>query len=639
EFDARELWAKVAHAAWACADPGVQFDTTINRWHTCPASGRINASNPCSEYMFIDNSACNLASINLAKFRRPDGSFDVDTYCHAIRILFIAQEILIDFSSYPTKAIAINTHKFRPLGLGYANLGTLLMLNGLPYDSDEGRALAGALTAIMTGEAYATSAELAQCKGAFEEFANNREPMLNVMEMHRAEAQRIDPDRCPKPLWTAARAAWDRAILLGKQHGYRNSQATVLAPTGTVGLLMDCDTTGIEPDFALVKFKKLAGGGYFKIVNNAVPSALRTLGYSEAQVHDIVSYISGTATLTGAPHINRYTLSQRGLTDDDLRKVENAIPGVFELSQALAPWVLGEATVARLKATSAAQSPGFSMLEHLGFTREQIAEANDVIIGRMTIEGAPHLDRAHLPVFDCANRCGSHGKRYLSAASHLRMMAAVQPFLSGAISKTVNVPNEATPHDIKALYEEGWRLGLKAVAIYRDGSKASQPLSSKKPEPIQDRVEAEEPKAIEVRVEPTRAPGVRVRLPKKRSGFTQEAKVGGHKVFLRTGEYQDGALGEIFIDMHKEGAAFRSVMNCLSMSVSIGLQYGVPLETYVDQFTFTRFEPQGLVEGHPTLESPHRSWTTCSGSWESSISIGTTLPTYPHLTTTQPRPS
>jgi ribonucleoside-diphosphate reductase alpha chain len=600
-LDARELWSKVANAAWACADPGVQFDTTINRWHTCPNSGRINASNPCSEYMFVDDSACNLASLNLAKFLREDGSFDVDGYRHAARIFFLAQDILVDFSSYPTEQIARNSHRFRPLGLGYANLGTLLLLEGYPYDSDEGRALAAALTAIMTGEAYATSAEIAASKGTFEEFAPNREPMLRVMGMHRDAAYAIDRSRCPEALGKAACDVWDRALELGEQHGYRNAQATVLAPTGTIGLLMDCDTTGIEPDFALVKFKKLAGGGYFKIVNQAVPGALRKLGYSDAQVREIVAYVSGTNALAGAPHVNRASLLKRGLTDEDLKNVESRLPSVFDLSQAFAPWVLGQATMTRLGVTTEASKPGFCLLKHLGFKPEQIAEANDTIVGRMTIEGAPHLRRAHLAVFDCANRCGQ-GKRFLSAAAHLRMMAAVQPFLSGAISKTVNVPNEATPHDIKALYEEGWRLGLKAVAIYRDGCKASQPLSSNSSKKEEEEPVVETTVATEVRTGPVREPGVRVRLPKKRSGFTQEARVGGHKIFLRTGEYSDGTLGEIFIDMHKEGAAFRSVMNCLSMSISIGLQYGVPLDTYVDQFTFTRFEPQGMVEGHPNVK-------------------------------------
>ena len=606
-LDAADLWDKVAQAAWACADPGVQYDTTINRWHTCPSSARINASNPCSEYMFVDNSACNLASLNLAKFLRADGTIDVSAYRHAAKVFFLAQEILVDFSAYPTEEIARNSHRFRPLGLGYANLGTVLMLRGLAYDSDEGRAWAAALTAIMTGEAYATSAEIAARKGPFEEFDVNRDSMLHVMEMHRDAACAIDRTRCPHELAEAAGDAWNAAVELGRAHGYRNAQSTVLAPTGTIGLLMDCDTTGIEPEFALVKFKKLAGGGYFKIVNQAVPAALRALGYAKAQVHDIVSFVSGTNTLAAAPHVNRATLKEKGLTDADLVRIEKAIPGVFNLEQVFAAWVLGEEACERLGVPAArASQPGFSLLSHLGFSARQIDEANDVIVGRMTIEGAPHLLEEHYSVFDCANRCGHTGRRFIQPSAHLRMMAAVQPFLSGAISKTVNVPNEFSADDIKALYEEGWRLGLKAVAVYRDGSKASQPLSSSGDSDTKaddDTLETESTPVVEVVATPAvRTPGTRVRLPKKRTGFTQEARVGGHKIFLRTGEYADGTLGEIFIDMHKEGAAFRSVMNCLSMSISIGLQYGVPLETYVEQFTFTRFEPQGMVEGHPNVK-------------------------------------
>jgi len=603
-LDAADLWDRIARAAWACADPGVQFDTTINRWHTCPNSGRINASNPCSEYMFVDDSACNLASLNLTKFLRDDGTFDVETFRHAVRIFFMAQDILVDFSSYPTPRIALNSHRFRPLGLGYANLGTLLMLLGLPYDSDEGRAMAAVITAIMHGEANAMSALMASTCGPFDEFAKNREPMLKVMQMHREAARAISRQHCPSYLHQAAAETWDRVIELGREHGYRNAQATVLAPTGTIGLLMDCDTTGIEPDFALVKFKKLAGGGYFKIVNQSVPEALRRLGYSDLETQDIVAYVSGTNTLVAAPHIHRAALKAKGMNDDDLAKVEAALPRVFDLSQAFSMGVLGKQAYERFNVPAEAYSrPGFSLLEHFGFTRQEITEANDTIVGRMTIEGAPHLREEHYPVFDCANRCGRIGKRFLSPMAHLRMMAAVQPFLSGAISKTVNVPNEATVEDIKKLYEEGWKLGLKAVAIYRDGSKASQPLSatSKKDE----KAEAKPASASALVPLPNpevRGPGVRVRLPKKRTGFTQEARVGGHKIFLRTGEYADGTLGEIFIDMHKEGAAFRSVMNCLSMAVSIGLQYGVPLETFVEQFTYTRFEPQGIVEGHPNIK-------------------------------------
>jgi ribonucleoside-diphosphate reductase alpha chain len=607
-LDATELWGMLARSAWGCADPGVQYDTTINRWHTCPNSGRINASNPCSEYMFLDDSACNLASLNLTKFLRQDGSFDVDGYRHAVEIFFLAQEILVDFSSYPTQTIAKNSHEYRPLGLGYANLGTLLMLRGVPYDSDKGRSVAAALTAIMCGHAYATSAKIASNKDPFPGFAKNRDPMLRVMRMHQEAAYAINRDECPDALWRAACEAWDDAVRLGEQHGYRNAQATVLAPTGTIGLLMDCDTTGIEPDFALVKFKKLAGGGYFKIVNQSVPEALSRLGYSEVQIREIVAYISGTNTLLGAPHVNRATLKTRGLTDEELSKIETAIPGVFDLNLAFAPWVIGREAYDRLGINAAKLSePGFSLLTHLGFKETEIEEANDVIVGRMTIEGAPYLRSEHYPVFDCANRCGRSGQRYLAPMSHVRMMAATQPFLSGAISKTVNLPNDATVDDVREIYEHGWKLGLKAVALYRDGCKASQPLSTsskerseKDKEPAKD-VAAQPATAIQ-RVEAVRPGGSRVRLPKKRRGFTQEAHVGGHKVFLRTGEYDDGSLGEIFIDMHKEGAAFRSLMNCFAMSVSLGLQYGVPLETFVEQFTFTRFEPHGVVTGHPNIK-------------------------------------
>ncbi len=604
-YDAADLWSKVAEAAWACADPGVQYDSTINGWHTCPNTARINASNPCSEYMFLDDSACNLASLNLTKFLGEDDVFDVDGYRHACELFFLAQEILVDLSSYPTRNIAKNSHDYRPLGLGYANLGTLLMVQGIPYDSDEGRAVAGALTAILCGRAYRTSALIAKNKEPFAGYAPNREPMLRVMRRHQEAAYAINRDECPESLWRAAIEDWNDVVQLGEQHGFRNAQATVLAPTGTIGLLMDCDTTGIEPDFALVKFKKLAGGGYFKIVNQSVPKALTRLGYSEAHVQEIVAYVSGTNTLLGAPHINRASLGKLGLTSEDLHKVEQALPGVFELSLAFAPWVLGKDTYARLKIDAQKMSqPGFSLLTHLGFTRAQIEEANDHIVGRMTIEGAPYLREEDYPVFDCANRCGKTGERYLAPMSHVRMMGAAQPFLSGAISKTVNLPNDATVEDVRQIYEEGWRLGLKAVALYRDGCKASQPLSTS--EKSKDKDEKEEAAAAAplaaAPVPSIRPVGQRVRLPRKRGGFTQEARVGGHKVFLRTGEYEDGTLGEIFVDMHKEGAAFRSLMNCFAMAVSVGLQYGVPLETYVDQFTFTRFEPHGPVQGHPNIK-------------------------------------
>ncbi|MFZ5889779.1 MAG: vitamin B12-dependent ribonucleotide reductase [Myxococcota bacterium] len=604
-LDAAALWTEVAEAAWACADPGVQYDSTINRWHTCPNSGKINASNPCSEYMFLDDTACNLSSLNLTKFLGEDGSFDIEGYRHAIEIFFLAQEILVDLSSYPTARIGQNSHDYRPLGLGYANLGTLLMLLGIPYDSDKGRAIAGALTAILCGHAYVMSARMAGSKGAFAGFAKNREPMLRVMRMHQDAAYAINRDACPDNLWRAACQDWDEAVKLGDAFGYRNAQSTVLAPTGTIGLLMDCDTTGIEPDFALVKFKKLAGGGYFKIVNQSVPEALRRLGYSPVQIQEIVAYVSGTNTLLGAPHVNRATLKARGLTDEELSRIENAIPGVFEVTLAFAPWVVGKETYERLGVTPEKMSqPGFNLLKHLGFSDKEIEEAGDVIVGRMTIEGAPFLRDEHYPVFDCANRCGRIGERFLEPMAHVKMMAAAQPFLSGAISKTVNLPNDASIDDVRQIYEEGWKLGLKAVALYRDGCKASQPLSTSSKERSSEE-SAEEtvttiaaaPVAASVRPE-----GLRVRMPKKRRGFTQEAHVGGHKVFLRTGEYEDGSLGEIFIDMHKEGAAFRSLMNCFAMAVSVGLQYGVPLETFVEQFTFTRFEPHGVVTGHANIK-------------------------------------
>jgi len=651
-FEAKDLWHKMAEAAWGCADPGVQYDSTINRWHTCANTSRINASNPCSEYMFLDDSACNLASVNLIKFLRDDGSFDVEGYRHACRVFFIAQEILVDLSSYPTKRIAQNSHDYRPLGLGYANLGSLLMQLGVPYDSDQGRAIAGALTAIMCGHAFKTSAEIAKSKGPFVGFAKNREPMLRVMNMHRDAAYAISRDDCWFPdeakdagvgaLYRAACEDWDEAVRLGELAGYRNAQATVLAPTGTIGLLMDCDTTGIEPDFALVKFKKLAGGGYFKIVNQSVPAALTRLGYSPAEVQEIVAYVSGTNTLLAVqdtPRVNRRALKEKGFTDEELAKVEAALPGVFDLDSAFAPWVLGEASMARLSGVlgeasharlsgaaggaTGGKSAGASLLEKLGFTKAEIAESGDVIIGRMTIEGAPHLKPEHYAVFDCANRCGKIGQRYLAPMSHVKMMAAAQPFLSGAISKTVNLPNEATVDEVAKLYEEGWRLGLKAVALYRDGCKASQPLSSsgesksdakhaetkaaasnasERLEPAPTTAEQGPQLSLALTPKGTREYGIRIRLPKKRHGFTQEARVGGHKIFLRTGEYDDGRLGEIFIDMHKEGAAFRSLMNCFAMSVSVGLQYGVPLQTYVEQFTFTRFEPQGVVDGHPNVK-------------------------------------
>lgn len=615
---ARGLFDQIAHAAWACADPGVQFDTTINKWHTCPNTDKINGSNPCSEYMFLDDSACNLASINLLKYNGEDGTFDVEGFRHACKTFFLAQEILVGLSSYPTRKIAQNSYDYRPLGLGYANLGTLLMVNGIPYDSDAGRAWCGAITAIMHGEAFATSAEIAGVKGAFAGFAKNKEPMLRVMQMHRDAADTI-PNACPDDLRAAARECLQNAVTLGKKHGYRNAQATVLAPTGTIGLLMDCDTTGIEPDFALVKFKKLAGGGYFKIVNQSVPTALKRLGYSGREITDIIKYVVGTLSLEGAPHINRLSLLSKGFAESDVKRIEAALPGTFELAHAFNRYNVSEDTLKKFGFTAEqVAAPGFSLLRAIGFTDAQIDEAGEAICGRMTVEGCPILKPEHLPVFDCANKCGAKGQRYLSPMSHVKMMAAAQPFLSGAISKTVNLPNEATEQDIERIYMEGWKLGLKAIAVYRDGSKNSQPLSSsadKKKEEPRSLAEADitqiKPEDLEriiakslARAEELRMiPKMRRRpLPKKRSGFTVEAKVGGQKVYVRTGEYEDGRLGEIFLDMHKEGAAFRSMLSCLAIAISKGLQYGVPLEEFVETFVFTRFEPNGMVD-HENIKS------------------------------------
>ncbi len=624
KISARELWREMAEAAWKCADPGLQFDDTINKWHTCKQTDRIYASNPCSEFVFLDDTACNLASLNLLKFLdEKTGKFDVEGYKHACRIFFLAQEIAVDLASYPTGRIAERSHQFRPLGLGYANLGTLLMVEGLPYDSDAGRAVAGSITAIMTGEAYALSAEMAAAKGPFQGYALNRESMLEVMRMHRASVNNIDHALAPKELIDAAHECWERAVQLGEQHGYRNAQATVLAPTGTIGLLMDCDTTGVEPDFALIKFKKLAGGGSFKIVNGSVPRALKKLGYPPAEVQSIVDYVRGTATLKSVPEFSPEELEARGLSPAEIGKIEKSLESVFDLRAAFAPHVLGPACMQRLGL--AANDKGKHVLGKLGYSDEQIDRATLVVCGRQTVEGAPFLKPEHYGVFDCANRCGPLGTRYIEPMGHVRMMAAAQPFLSGAISKTINLPTDGTVEDIEKIHWESWRLGVKAIALYRDGSKLSQPLSAGDntpkvplpkdaremaeallkviPELTQDQAQRMADAAFAAKAVPLPlSASSRRRLPSKRYGITQEAKVGGNKVFLRTGEYEDGTLGEIFIDMHKEGAALRSVMNCFAMLVSMALQYGVPLDVLVEQFVFTRFEPQGPVQGHDRVK-------------------------------------
>lgn len=594
-YKAKDLLRMIAEAAWECGDPGLQFDTTINKWNTCKASGRINASNPCSEYMFLDDSSCNLASLNLLKFLNEDNTFDIEGFKQAIKIFIIAQEIIVDLASYPTEKIAKNSHDFRALGLGYANLGALLMVLGIPYDSPKGCAYCSAITSLMTGYAYFVSANLAERKGPFPAYFLNKESMIEVIRMHREKSMEIDESLVPKELLNASRQVWDDALLYGIRYGFRNAQATVLAPTGTIGLLMDCDTTGIEPDYALVKFKKLAGGGYFKIVNNSVERALRTLGYKEKEIGEIIEYLLGTMKFDGVPYINRKTLLEKGLREEEIDRIESQLPRVVDLVQAFSYFVLGKEVLDRFNIDEEkAKSPSFNFLKEIGFKDDEIEEASKVICGRMTIEGAPYLKAEHLPVFDCANKCGKYGKRFIAPLGHIKMMAAAQPFISGAISKTVNLPNSITVEEVERVFLEAWKRGLKAIAIYRDGSKVIQPLMEASKE------KRETPKGEQVDL--WRTPLLRRRLPKKRKGFTQEARVGGQKIYLRTGEYEDGRLGEIFVDVHKEGAAFRSLMNCFAIAISLGLQYGVPLEEYVDCFTFTRFEPQGPVSDHPYIK-------------------------------------
>ena len=619
---ARDLWNKIALSAWRSADPGLQFDTTINEWHTCSNDGRINASNPCSEYMFLDDTACNLASLNLMHFYDENsGQFKVDDFRHAVRLWTIVLEISVLMAHYPSKAIALRSYQYRTLGLGFANLGALLMTMAIPYDSPQALAIAGAISALMTGEAYATSAELAKELGPFERFEANRDVMLRVIRNHRRAAYNapaeeyesltikplgLQADLCPdKQLVQAAREAWDRALALGEKYGYRNAQVTVIAPTGTIGLVMDCDTTGIEPDFALVKYKKLAGGGYFKIVNQSVPKALARLGYTPEQIEEIEKYVKGHGTLVGCPHINRQSLRQLGFTDEKLEAIEQQLDTVFDIRFAFNKWTLGGDFLKTLGFTDAQlNDPDFDLLEALGFTAEQIEEANEYVCGTMTLEGAPHLLPEHLPIFDCAVKCGKKGTRYIDYMAHVRMMAAVQPFISGAISKTVNMPAEASVQDIADVYMESWKLMVKAIALYRDSSKLSQPLATTVANSLEEILalpEEEEPEKVKI-VERVYHRAQRRRLPKRRKGFIREAYVGGHKVFLRTGEYEDGSLGEIFIDMYKEGAAFKGLLNCFAVLASKALQYGMPLEELVDSFTFTRFEPAGPVEGHEAIK-------------------------------------
>lgn len=630
---ARELWDQISYAAWASADPGTQYHDTINEWHTCPEDGSINASNPCSEYMFLDNTACNLASLNLVKFYdKKTGVFDVKAYRHATRLWTITLEISVLMAQFPSKEIAQLSWQFRTLGLGYANIGSLLMIQGIPYDSEQAGALTGALTAIMHMHSYATSAEMAGELGTFEGYERNKAHMLRVMRNHRRAAYHVGPEEyenltikpmgidanlCPEYLVAAAREDADRALELGEQFGYRNAQVTVIAPTGTIGLVMDCDTTGIEPDFALVKFKKLAGGGYFKIINQSVPAALEKLGYSDKEIDAIVKYAKGHGTFKGCKSISHARLREVGFTDDKIEAVEAGLPGAFEIKFAFNQWTLGEDFCKDVLGITDAQLSdwSFDMLSYLGFSPQEINEANDYVCGTMTVEGAPYLKEEHLPVFDCANKCGRKGTRFIATMGHIRMMAAAQPFISGAISKTINLPNEASVDEIQEAYMTSWKLMLKANALYRDGSKLSQPLNSTSDVLQVIEADEEEEAGVTPEVAAVQDKVVQVaeriihkyvserrRLPNRRGGYTQKCKIGGQSVYLRTGEYENGQLGEIFIDMHKEGAAFRSLLNCFAISISLGLQHGVPLDEFVDAFVFTKFEPSGLVNGNPHIK-------------------------------------
>ncbi len=626
-IEAKELWDLVSEAAWQCADPGVQFDDTINEWHTCPEDGRINASNPCSEYMFLDDTACNLASLNLVKFLDPvTGMFDVDSFIHACEIWTVVLEVSVLMAQFPSEEIALRSFQYRTLGLGYANIGALLMRMGHAYDSEEGRNITAAITAIMGGTTFKVSALLAKEHGPFARYENNKEHMLKVIRNHRravyaentyegltVNPQTLNSKYVDKYFVEAAKRAWDEALESGEKYGFRNAQTTVIAPTGTIGLVMDCDTTGIEPDFALVKFKKLAGGGYFKIINQSVPSALKNLGYNDNQIHEIEKYAVGHGTLIGCESITHDKLRSLGFTDEKISTVEATLESAFDISFAFNRFSLGDEFLREtLKiADEKLSDQNLNILKEIGFSDTEIQVANDYVCGTMTIEGAPHIKEKHLSVFDCANKCGRYGKRLISYEGHIRMMAAAQPYLSGAISKTINMPNEASIEDISNAYRLSWSLMTKANAIYRDGSKLSQPLNAQAFEDLglmedydematTEKVTHIAEKIVEKII--YKEISKRKILPNRRQGYTQKATVGGHKVYLRTGEYNDGSLGEIFIDMHKEGAAYRSLMNCFSIAVSLGMQYGVPLEEYVDAFTFTKFEPNGIVTGHDNLK-------------------------------------
>jgi len=676
-FRARDLWDQIAYAAWRCADPGVQFDSTINAWHTCPSGGRINASNPCSEYMFLDNTACNLASINVLKYYDPrTRRFDWASFEHAIDLWTVVLEISVLIASYPSKEVAELSWKYRTLGLGYANLGAMLMQAGIPYDSDEARAVCACITAILTGRAYRQSAVMAQQLGPFPGYEADRQNMLRVIRNHRRAAHGVARDAVeweaikirPVPidhkliksgrvnianaaeLLKRATGAWDEALSAGERHGFRNAQVTVIAPTGTIGLLMDCDTTGIEPDFALVKFKKLAGGGYFKIANASVKPALEALGYTPEQIRDIMVYLLGTLNLDvpmpdedGSVPEGAITFAQwlmaKGLTAKEIDAINEALPGVFELSFAFNAWSLGDDAVRRLglDPEAAKSNPRFNLLRALGLTRKQISALNDAVCGTQTVEGAPHLAPEHLPVFDCANTCGKYGKRYIHPHGHIRMMAAAQPFITGAISKTINLPNSASVDDIKSCYRLSWELGLKANALYRDGCKLSQPMNARADEDDEEAdAAAAQEAAVKKPADSTAAPAaaasaasaeavaataaagspaprsdsqahqaspevrivnrpMRRRLPDTRASITHKFNIAGHEGYLTVGLYEDGMPGELFITMAKEGSTIGGLMDSLGTAVSVALQYGVPVQSLVNKFTHQRFEPAGMT--------------------------------------------
>tara|TARA_X000001036_G_C20691992_1_gene809704 strand:- start:916 stop:4470 length:3555 start_codon:yes stop_codon:yes gene_type:complete len=651
------LWNTICDAAWHCADPGVQFDTTINDWHTCPKSGRINASNPCSEYMFLDDTACNLASLNLLKFYNSDTRmFDVDSFEHAIRLWTVVLEISVLMAAFPSEAIAHQSWKYRTLGLGFANLGAMLMQAGIPYDSEAGRAVCGSITSILTGRSYAVSAEMASELGPFDGFADNADDMLRVIRNHSRAANGVTRDSgeyekvrlAPVPINHAlfhddsinitnagdllgrAVQAWDEAIDLGGRHGFRNAQVTVIAPTGTIGLLMDCDTTGVEPDFALTKFKKLAGGGYFKIANQSLHPALLALGYTAIEVEQMMLYVMGTLSLdTPMPKtvsddgeeiaFNAFLLAN-GYTPEDIATMNETLPTVFELSFSFAAWTMPEYVLEAHGITreQATNDPSFNGLQLLGLTKDEIGELNRRICGTGTIEGAPFLKEEHLPVFDCANRCGETGTRYIAAEGHIRMMSACQPFITGAISKTINLPNEATTDDIAKAYWLSWELGLKANALYRDGCKLSQPLNAKADATLEDdedivelnsarnevanevvaaadMAENDKPEVVERIVERIIERPMRKRLPDTRHSITHHFNVAGHEGYLTVGMYETGGPGELFITMSKEGSTIGGLMDSLGTAISVALQYGVPIESLVNKFAFQRFEPQGIT--------------------------------------------